>query len=162
AGLARVDELEGNPTGAAQHYSQCMQYITGKPDDARVLYEAGMFFARQKQFDQGLQAMQKAVQLEPSNRTFAMNYSFTLARPVRCEDSYRHFLQITTPLDAGYQVALMANHLGNTEVARQFATLAIQANPQNSNEVQAFLAGLDQPKANDVRQTQFNPELSTQ
>lgn len=158
AGLARIDDLEGNPTGAAQHYSLCLQYSTGKPDEADVLFEAGMFFARQKQFDQALMMMSRSIQLEPGNRSIAMNYGFTLARAGRFEESYRHFMQITTPLDAGYQVALMAQHLGNTEVARQYAMLAIQASPQNSSEVQAFLTSLDQPKSNDVRPTQLNAQ----
>lgn len=158
AGLARIDELEGNPMGASQHYSQCLQYTTGKPGDAGIVFEAGMFYARQKQFDQALQMMVRAMQLEPGNRSYAMNYGFTLARAGRFEESYRHFLQITTPVDAGYQVALMAKHVGNIEVARQYGMLAVQANPQNSAEAQAFLTALDQPAPTQVQQSQFGAQ----
>jgi tetratricopeptide (TPR) repeat protein len=145
AGQARMEELEGNNNATGKFYSQCLSQIDGKqPGDAAVLYEAGMYYARQKQFDPAVQCLTQAMRMEPSNRTFAMNYGFTLARAGRFEESYRHFCQITAPADAGYQVALMAKHVGNVEMARQYGMMSVQANPQKSQEAQAFLASLDQ------------------
>lgn len=145
AGLARVEENEGNVQGATQHFSQAMQNVTGKETtDASACHEAGLFFARIKQFDMSMAAMKRATELDPNNRTYAMNYGFTLARAGRYEEGYQYFSKIMNPSEAAFQMAQMARHVGDVERSRQFAGFALQQNPTNT-QAQQFLAQLDQP-----------------
>jgi tetratricopeptide (TPR) repeat protein len=152
SGLARVDELEGNVQQAANYYQQALQNIRDK-NDAGVCHEAGLFYARHKQFDNGILCMQRAVQLDSSNRTYTMNYGYTLARAGRYEDSFKHFCQIMNSSDASFQLAKMANHLGDVEKSKQFASYALQQNPKN-NQAQELLAQLEQPAVQQVQATE--------
>jgi Flp pilus assembly protein TadD len=154
AGLARMSELEGNTPAATQYYQACVQACTGKQQGhGAFCQEAGLFFTRQKQFDQALGCMQRAMQLEPANRSYTMNYGFALARAGRFEESHLHFTKILSPGDASYQVALMAHHLGMGDVCQRYAELAVQADAKKASEVQSLLASLKQP-AGDVQQVQ--------
>ncbi|MBL8823360.1 MAG: hypothetical protein JNJ77_12280 [Planctomycetia bacterium] len=145
AGLARVEEFEGNAQSASQHFSQAMQNVTGKDStDAAACHEAGLFFARVKQFDLSLNAMKRAAELDPNNRTYAMNYGFTLARAGRYEEGYQYFSKIMNPSEAALQMAQMAKHVGDSERSRQYAGFALQQNPTNT-QAQQFMAQLDQP-----------------
>lgn len=145
AGLARVEELEGNPQNATEHFAKALQVATGKdPTDAIACHEAGLFFGRIKQFDKSIAAIQKAVQLDPNNRTFAMNYGYALARAGRYDDGYTYFSKIMNPSEAAFQIAQMSQHMGDVERTRQFAGFALQQNPGHV-QAQQLLAKLDQP-----------------
>lgn len=144
-GLARVEELEGNPQSATQHFQQALQMVNGKEkDDAAACHEAGLFFGRNKQFDLSIVAMQKASQFEPGNRTFAMNLGFSLARAGRYDEAYQYFGKIMNASEAAYQMAQMTNHVGDKDRCRMYAGIALQANPANSQAKQ-LLTSLDQP-----------------
>lgn len=157
AGLARVEELEGNPQKAAEQFQLSLQAVTGKdPSDAVACHEAGLFFGRIKQFDLSLAAMQKAVQFEPSNRTYAMNYGYTLARAGRYDEGYRYFSQMMNPSEAAFQIAQMSQHLGDSERTRQFAGFALQQNPAHA-QAQQLIAKLDQPATQQVQNVEQTP-----
>lgn len=144
-GLARLEDFEGNPQSATAHYQQVLQMVNGKDkEDGQACHEAGLFFARYKQFDLSITAMQKASQFDPSNRTFAMNYGFTLARAGRFDDAFQHFGKIMNSSDASFQMAQMAQHVGDVERSRMYAGLALQNNPNNT-QAQQLLASLNQP-----------------
>lgn len=149
AGLAKVEELEGNPQSATEHFQQAVQAARDK-DDAGACHEAGLFFGRIKQFELSISAMQKATQLDPSNRSYAMNYGFALSRSGRFDDGYKYFSKIMSPSDASCRIAQMAQHMGDLDRARQFAGLAVEQNPQNTY-ARELIASLDQPA---VQQTQ--------
>ncbi len=149
AGLAKVEEMEGNPQSATEHFQQAVQAAQSK-DDAGACHEAGLFFGRVKQFDLSIAAMQKATQLDPNNRSYAMNYGFALSRSGRFEDGYKYFSKIMSPSDASCRVAQMAQHMGDVDRARQFAGLSVEQNPQNT-QARELIASLDQPA---VQQTQ--------
>ncbi|HMP18377.1 MAG TPA: hypothetical protein PKD72_15235, partial [Gemmatales bacterium] len=153
-GLARGEEQEGNLQQATAYAHQALQQVTGRDIlEAGTCHEVGLFFARLKQFDASLAAMHKAVQIDPSNRTYAMNYGFTLARSGRMEDSYQYFCKIMNPAEAAYQVALMARHVGDTQRARQYASLVLQQNPSHK-EATELLTKLEQATSTDVQQVQ--------
>jgi len=161
AGMARVHELEGNIPAATQCYEVCLQCATGKEaSDAAACHEAGLYFTRQGLYDPALMAMQRAIQLEPANRGFAMNYGFALARAGRFDESRQHFSTILSPADAAYQVALMARHVGQIDVSKRFAEQAAQ-DPHKAAEAQALLTSLNQPVAQTagaaVQQVQATP-----
>jgi len=143
AGLARVEELESNPQKATEHFNLALQTAQTK-DDAVACHEAGLFYGRTKQFDQCIVAMQKATQLDPTNRTFAMNYGFALARSGRYDEGYTYFSKIMSPSDAATRLAQMSQHTGDVGRARQFANYAVEQNPQNA-QARELLAKLDQP-----------------
>jgi tetratricopeptide (TPR) repeat protein len=153
-GLARIEEQEGNIQQATAYFQQTLQQVTGKDlSDAQACHEAGLYFARQKQFDASMMAMQKAVQIDPSNRTYAMNYGFTLARAGRFDEGYAYFSRIMNPSEAAFQVAQMAKHVGDSQRCRQFTSFALQQNPSNK-DAQELLARLDQAVTAGVEQAQ--------
>jgi tetratricopeptide (TPR) repeat protein len=160
AGMARMLELEGNVPGAIQYYQTSLQFSSGTSSDATLCHEAGMFFTRQKMFEQALTCMQRAMQAEPGNRSFAMNYGFALARAGRFDESYLHFSKILSPGDASYQVALMAHHLGLADVCQRFAEQAVQADPAKASDAQTLMASLTQP-ASEVQQAQATSTTAT-
>ena len=143
AGLARVDELEGNIQQAAVHFQLALQNITGK-DDANVCHQAGLFYARHQQYDNSVACMQRAIQLDPSNRTHMMNYGYTLARAGRFDESYQHFSKIMSPSEASFQLAQMARHMGDAERSKQYASYALQQNPKHT-QAQQLLTQLQEP-----------------
>jgi tetratricopeptide (TPR) repeat protein len=153
-GIARVEEMEGNIQNASMNFSKAVQQVSGKDvHDAAVCHEAGLFFARQKQFDASVMAMHKAAQIDPSNRTYAMNYGFTLARAGKFDEGYQYFSTIMNQSDAAFQIAQMAKHVGDTQRSRQYANFALQQNPANQ-QAQELLTKLDQPAATDIQQVQ--------
>ncbi len=153
-GVARVEEMEGNIQNASIYFSQAVQQVNGKNvKDAGVCHEAGLFFARQKQFDTSVMAMHKAAQIDPSNRTYAVNYGFTLARAGKFDEGYQYFSTIMNPSDAAFQIAQMAKHVGDTQRSRHFASFALQHNPGNQ-QAQELLTKLDQPAEAAIQQAQ--------
>lgn len=151
AGMARVEELEGNPQRAAEYFQQSLQSMKGtESGDATCCHEAGLFYCRMKQFDLGVAALQRAVQIDPRNRTFAMNYGFALARAGRFEEGYTYFSRIMPPSDAAYQIAQMSQHLGDTERTKQFAAFALQQNPSHA-QAQQLMARMEQPAVQQVQ-----------
>lgn len=158
AGLARVEELEGNVQNASVNFQLAVQQVSGKDvSEAAVCHEAGLFFARQKQFDASLMAMQKAVQIDAGNRTYAMNYGYTLARTGKFDESFQYFSKISNPGEAAFQVAQMAKHVGDTQACRQYANFAVQQNPKHQ-QAQELLTMLDQPAAASVQQAQHTEQ----
>lgn len=158
AGLARVEELEGNVQNASQSFQMAVQQVTGKDvSEAAICHEAGLFFARQKQFDTSLMAMQKAVQIDTNNRTYAMNYGYTLARSGKFDESFQYFSRISNPSEAAFQVAQMAKHVGDTNACKQYVNFAIQQNPKHQ-QAQELLTLLDQPAPTAIQQVQHNEQ----
>jgi tetratricopeptide (TPR) repeat protein len=155
AGLAKVEELEGNPQIATEHFQQAVQTAQNK-EDAGACHEAGLYFGRIKQFDLSIAAMQKATHLDPSNRSYAMNYGFALSRSGRFEDGYKYFSKIMSPSDAACRVAQMAQHMGDFDRVRQFAGLAVEQNPQNT-QARELIASLDQPAVQQTQAVEASP-----
>jgi tetratricopeptide (TPR) repeat protein len=149
AGLARVQELEGNPQAATEHFQKAVQAAQSK-EDAVACHEAGLFYGRIKQFDLSIAAMLKANQLDPTNRTYAMNYGFALARAGRYEEGYTYFSKIMSPSDAATRMAQMSQHTGDLDRAKQYASFAVEQNPKNA-QARELLTKLDQ---NAVQQAQ--------
>ena len=157
AGLGRVEEIEGNPRAAGEQFQLAVQLANSKePGDAAACHEAGLFFGRVKQFDASIAAMTKAVQLDSSNRTYAMNYGFALARANRFDEGYLHFSKIMNPSEAAFQIALMTQHVGDVERTRQYASFALQQNPTHA-QAQQLLAKLDQPAVQPTQSTEPTP-----
>lgn len=157
AGLARVQELEGNPQGATEQFQQAVQAAQGKePGDAVACHEAGLFYGRMKQFDLSIAAMMKATQLEPTNRTYAMNYGFALARGGRYDEGYKHFSKIMSPSDAATRMAQMSQHTGDLDRAKQYASFAVEQNPKNA-QAREMLTKLDQPAVQQAQGVEATP-----
>ncbi|HQR07745.1 MAG TPA: hypothetical protein PLN21_13040 [Gemmatales bacterium] len=157
AGLARVEEMEGNPQAATEHFHQAVQAAQGKePGDAVACHEAGLFYGRMKQFDLSIAALMKATQLEPTNRTYAMNYGFALARAGRYEEGYKYFSKIMSPSDAATRMAQMSQHTGDLDRAKQYANFALEQNPQNT-QAREMLAKLDQPAVQQAQGLEATP-----
>ncbi|MFT3879234.1 MAG: hypothetical protein QM703_06190 [Gemmatales bacterium] len=157
AGLGRVQELEGNPQGATEQFGLAVQAAQGKESgDAVACHEAGLFYGRMKQFDLSISAMLKATQLDPRNRTYAMNYGFALARSGRYEEGYQYFSKIMSPSDAATRMAQMSQHTGDLQRARQYVGFALEQNPQNT-QAREMLTKLDQPAVQQAQGVEATP-----
>lgn len=155
AGLARVHELEDNPQAATEQFHLAVHSAQTK-EDAVACHQAGLFYGRLKQFELSIAAMLKASQLDPTNRTYAINYGFALARAGRYDEGYKYFSKIMSPSDAATRMAQMSQHTGDVDRARQFASFAVEQNPRNA-QAREMLAKLDQPPVQQAQGVEATP-----
>jgi superkiller protein 3 len=148
-GLARVQSKQGNHPRAVESYRAAVQV---NPNDAELWHEFGMCWGRQKQWDQAIPALYKAVSLDPRNAIYSNNYGWTLARAGQFQDSFEHFCRTVGEARAHYNLARMAQHLGQTNLSRQYAEAALRVDPQLA-EAQQLLAQLDEAGDPNIRQT---------
>jgi Tfp pilus assembly protein PilF len=126
-GIARIASKEGNPQKAVDLFTAALKVY---PQDAELWHELGMCWGKQKQFDQAIPCLAKAVTLDPKNPTYSNNYGWTLARAGYYQESFDHFSRTVGEAQANYKLALMSMHLGNPELCRQYVTAALQVDPQ--------------------------------
>jgi Tfp pilus assembly protein PilF len=143
-GLARVHTKEGNQQKAIEQYNLALKLY---PQDAELWHELGMCWGKQKQWDQAIACLSKAVTLEPGNAVYSNNYGWTLARAGYQQESFDHFCRTVGEAQANYNLARMSMHTGNTELGRRYLEQALKVNPQftDAQELLAQLNGIADP-----------------
>jgi tetratricopeptide (TPR) repeat protein len=140
-GLARAYQGLENYDRAVAVYEKAESVF---PKDAAFCYELGMCHARHKAWVPAIAELQKAVDLDPENRTYGNMYGFSLARAGRYDDSLAFFKKTVGEARAHYNVARMLVHAKQGEAAKQHLRIALQINP-NLTEGRQLLAELAGP-----------------
>lgn len=100
------------------------------PQDPILWMTKGMYYARQKQWDAAIQAMQEAVRYAPNDRQTNQTLGFCLARSGRLDESMVILKKIMPEAEASYNIARMLHHTNNPELSRKYAQYALKGNPQ--------------------------------
>jgi tetratricopeptide (TPR) repeat protein len=150
-GMARLQTKEGNHQKAAEFFNVALKTY---PQDAELWHELGMCWARQKQWDQAIPCLNRAVRFDPGNPTFSNDYGWTLARAGYQRESFEHFCRTVGEAQANYNLARMSMHLGNPELGRQYAEAALRIDPQ-FEAAQQLLAQLNGTADADVQGASF-------
>ncbi len=137
-GLARVCDKEGDYATAEAGYREILK---AAPNDAQVWYELGMCQARQRNWDQAVEALQRANQLSRSNPTYSSHLGWALARSGQYDAALAHFRRTVGLAKANYNLALMMDHLGYSDVCRRYLIAALNADP-NLEEARSLLESL--------------------
>jgi tetratricopeptide (TPR) repeat protein len=114
------------------------------PNAAALWYEQGLVHCRRKDLGAGLKCLAKAHELEPDNRKLALDYGLCLARAGNAQQAVVVLSKVMSPADANYNVARMMLHNGQSDLARQYAQVAIAARPAHPGATQ-LMAALDRP-----------------
>jgi Tfp pilus assembly protein PilF len=139
AGVARVYSKEGNQAKAIELFKAA---IEASPADPELWHDLSMCFARQRQWDESIACMQRAAQINPANLNYSNNYGWLLARAGRYQESFDHFCRTLGEARAHYNLARMADHLGNRELCKQYLEAALRVDPQLP-EARQMLASLN-------------------
>ncbi len=154
-GLAKVAQEEGQYALANEHYQRVLKEY---PNDASIWFEYGLCLAKQKNWNESLECMQKATKLDAKNSNYTSQYAWALSRVGRYEESWTIFRSIYGDGPAYFRVAQMAMHLGQYDKSRHFVQLSLQIEPNNV-QAQELLTHLNNPEnqsnASSIQQTQF-------
>jgi tetratricopeptide (TPR) repeat protein len=126
-GLAHLYIKMDDYDHAMATYQKALQI---SPSSHLLWYEMGMCSCRKKDFLRGAEALTRAVQLDPENRQYVDNLGYTLAHLGRYEESLAVFTKVQPPAKAHFRLALMLNHMNQTELCKYHLQLALQADPQ--------------------------------
>jgi tetratricopeptide (TPR) repeat protein len=125
-GLARLYEQMNDLSHAVATYQKALK---AAPKEASLWYELGMCQGRQKDWDQALEALTKAVDLDPENRQYVNTLGFTLGRMGRYQDSLNCFLRVNSEAQAHYKLAQMLQHVQQPQLCKYHLQVAVQKDP---------------------------------
>jgi tetratricopeptide (TPR) repeat protein len=125
-GMARSYLAEGKPAQAISAYRDCLK---AHPKDAAVWYELGMAHGRLKQWEEAVEALEKACDYDPDNRQFANMLGYALAEVGAYEQSLACFRHTVGEARAHYALAKLLLRTDKPDLCRQQLNLALRADP---------------------------------
>jgi Tfp pilus assembly protein PilF len=100
------------------------------PDNATVLNDLGLCFARAGQMDQSLQALHAATKVSPTNPLFRNNIAKVLVEVNQLDNALAELSVVHAPATANYNLAVLLSEAGRPQEAAHFASVALQIDPQ--------------------------------
>lgn len=98
------------------------------PKESIFWYEQGQLHNRRHEFPEAIKCLQKAMDMEPENRTYMTTCGLTLARTGQIDEAVALLARSMGAASAHYNVARMLVHLERKEQAVQHLRLALKAN----------------------------------
>ena len=145
-GLARM-QLKANQKDQALDTLKKAQAIA--PKDAYLWYDLAMCHGCRKEWNEQVDCLNKALELQPDNRHLSKQLGFTLARMGRFDEAVSRLSQVYGgPAYAHYMVARMIHSAFGNEDAKckQHLQEALRQNP-NLREARDMLVALETPEA---------------
>ncbi|MBY0513460.1 MAG: tetratricopeptide repeat protein [Gemmataceae bacterium] len=139
-GVARMSARLGDRDKAVEGYKK---YLSAYPKDHEVPHELALKHGQWGDWAGAVGWCEAALKLDPENRTYRKTMGFCLARAGRWDDAYTTLRQVMPEAQARYNLARVMEHLNFPEQSRQWAAMAVQADP-NFADAREFLAELDQ------------------
>jgi tetratricopeptide (TPR) repeat protein len=138
--LARLAEVEGDNEHVKQYLTRAAQE---HPKEAVVWYQAAMYHAKCKEFQQAIENLKHASQLAPQNREVTITLGRMLARAGQIDQSVACLTKVMGNARAHYDVGRMLAHLQRPEESRRQLELALQykADFQPARDLLAQLEG---------------------
>jgi tetratricopeptide (TPR) repeat protein len=126
-GLAKLYLDMGDYDHALATYQKALK---GHAKNASIWFELGMCHSRQKQWDKGIEALAKAVELDPENRLYVNTLGFAQARAGRYEESLASFQRVNSEGQAHYRLAQMLQHVQQPVLCKYHLQVALQKDPR--------------------------------
>jgi tetratricopeptide (TPR) repeat protein len=134
------------------------------PQNAKVLNDLALCYARSGQLLASLQLMERAVQLQPDKALYRNNIAKLLTEMDRVDEAIAHLSAVHPPAIAQYNMGVLLEQRGRTAEAIHFLTAASHINPQlqSASKMLTNLQGdLPRSMANDgVLPTPITPEMA--
>jgi Tfp pilus assembly protein PilF len=140
-GLAQCYVQDGDHPKAVAAYREALKIA---PKEASIWFELGMQQSQHKEWDEAVEALGQAFDLEPGNKRYSNMLGFTLARAGRYEESLAFFTRVVGGAKAHYNVGRMMVHMGKLEEGKQHLATALKMEP-GFKEARAEMARLDPP-----------------
>ena len=118
-----------NQTRAVELYQTALQIA---PNNAALWYEMGMSHNYQRNWGPALQCLNRAVQLDPSNRSYSNTLGIVLAETGRYDESLGCFIRANGEAMGYLRLAQTLQHLQQPELSRQYLEVALQKDPNLS------------------------------
>jgi tetratricopeptide (TPR) repeat protein len=135
---AQLKEQMGQPDGALWFYQQAVKFY---PRQASVYNNLGLFFGKQKRYDNAVGALASAIQIAPQNPLYRNNLAIVLVDQGRLPEAFEQLKAVHPEAVAYYNLGYLLNRRGQTQAAMQHFSLAVQADP-NMTQAQLWLGYL--------------------
>ena len=136
---AEISNRLKNWEGAVKDATEALRL---DPQNAAALRERAYANIQLGNYQAALEDLDKAVTLEPSNNAFATSLGWTLARDGQYQASFELFCHTVGEARAHYNLARMAEHLGQRDVSRQYLEAALRVEP-NLADAQQMLTQMN-------------------
>lgn len=123
-GYARLKERLGHPAEAEKLYEQAAK---AHPRQPAVANNAGLFYAKQKNYPKALAALGQAVRLKPREAKYRHNLALVLVQMGRNEEAFGHLRAVHTEAVAHYNLGYLLKTKGDDRAARFHFTQALRA-----------------------------------
>ncbi len=142
-GLAQMYATVGDHERAVATYKKALQHY---PKDASLWMDLGMCHSRAKEWKPGLEAISKAVALDPENRQYGHVLGYAQARAGAFDQALATFTRLDGEAKAHYNVGRMLLHLQQPAAARIELERATALDPKLA-PAQELLTQLSRPAA---------------
>jgi len=113
-GYARLKERLGHPAEAEKLYERAAK---AHPREPAVANNAGLFYAKQKQYPKALAALGQAVRLKPREAKYRHNLALVLVQMGRNEEAFGHLRAVHTEAVAHYNLGYLLRTKGDDRAA---------------------------------------------
>jgi tetratricopeptide (TPR) repeat protein len=137
---ARMEDRHGDLPLAEYLYGQA---VTANPQHAGALNDLGLCLARQRKLEQSLQALEQAIQLQPTKALYRNNAATVLVEMHQDQRALAHLAAVHGAAEANYNLGQVLVERGRPVDATPYFQAALQQNPsmQPAQEALAKLQG---------------------
>lgn len=130
------------------------------PSEAAVFNDLGLCYARQSKLAESLQALEKAVALQPERKLYRNNIATVLVEFGRLDAALSHLQSVHGPAIAQYNLAFLLHEKGDISAAADHFTSALAADPSLS-EARDWLARIEREHPGSTY-TSLPPKMASQ
>jgi tetratricopeptide (TPR) repeat protein len=141
SGLAQHWDTIGEHEQAITIYRLALQEA---PNDPCMRFEFGKSLASHKEWPEAAEQLRQASALVPQNGTYGTYYALCLARAGQTDEALNQLLRFHAPAEAHCKLARTLKNVGQPELCRHQAQLALQADEKCQSALD-LLNELDQP-----------------
>ncbi|MEN6558458.1 MAG: tetratricopeptide repeat protein [Thermoguttaceae bacterium] len=125
-GYAHLKELQEHPNDAIRLYQRA---IKAGSDQVSVYNNVGLFYARQKKWDEAAAALGRAVRLDPKNSLYRNNLAMVLVEQGQVREAMANLQAVHAPAAAYYNMGYLMQKKGKSAEALTYFTLAAKMDP---------------------------------
>ena len=126
AAYARFKAMQGRLPEAIELYQKAIRL---SPDDPTILNDMGLSYARARSFNEAAVALGRAVELQPKTALYRNNLAMVLVDLGQIDNAYTHLAAVHWPAVAHYNLGYLLHQKGQTELAVQHFSFALQMDP---------------------------------
>jgi tetratricopeptide (TPR) repeat protein len=143
-GLARLLQACGDYPGATATYGQALEQV---PREGSLWFELGICQCRNRSWQEAVDSLHKACELNPGSRQYQLTLGYTLGRAGRLDEALAMLGRAEGEAKAHYDLARLLRHMNQPDLARRQAELAVQKDPRLPEARELLAALVGQPPA---------------